>query len=169
MLCLDLPKLLRVGLCSQLLWTSCLASCTSPLVTSAWGKQAMCAGWATHRKIHVFYRGLWVPAAEVNLSYGLYLGRAWTQSKNTSVFLKKLMSRHLVSWSFLISAQKSHMIHSYVMFWYLPHFDFFKPKMSRVVLFWDVVDKSNYHLMHGYPISEQMINTVRLELWKHCV
>ena len=86
-----------------------------------------------------------------------------TYTKNDSMILKKQISQDCC----LVFLEFSH---KYLEF--LSHdsilgqcsdvsqFSYFKCRISRAVLIWDVVDKANCHLMHGYPISKWIINTM---------
>lgn len=73
----------------------------------------------------------------------------------------------LVFWSFPISTQCS--LHSSILRTcsYIFPLLLFKHWIFRVVLIWDIVEKSNCHLMHVYPVSKQMIN--KLQQRKYCV
>lgn len=62
-----------------------------------------------------------------------------------------------VSWSFSLTLRNLTWLHSWPVFCHSPFF-IFKCRISRVVFIWDVADKSNWHLMHNYPISKKIVN-----------
>lgn len=76
----------------------------------------------------------------------------------------------LLTWNFLKSSPKFHTYSFMDCVQTSP--SFFKKKLSmcRVVLMWNVIDKSNCYLILKYDISKQNINTTNnLDQWKHYV
>lgn len=82
-------------------------------------------------------------------------------SRTSLLLLKKLRSQDPLSWFLGLFPQT---LRNLTWFYSWPH-SFISPflillkcRISRGVWSWDVVDESNCHLMHEYPVSKQSIN-----------
>ena len=81
-----------------------------------------------------------------------------TLSKNSSVFWRNWDSKTLVFLEFSHKLSEFPHNHIFGLCCDITPFKNFNNRIFRVVLIWDVVAKSNCHLIHEYPISKQIIN-----------